>query len=100
MDHSVSVEPAISNSPIEHSKFFATRLFCDRLTDWRKLYAIKNEEEHNEICCQLYVKQACNETMEPYELKNWQVCKFKSLDFFYRACVLEEKLPAEMRLPI
>lgn len=84
----------LSTSPIEHSKGDASQIYCDLLNTYRKLGAIKTEPE---ICCEFYVKQACNETIEPDELRQKSnICNFLSAQYFKQLCVLEEKLSVDL----
>ena len=67
--------------------------------NYRELEAIKDGEK--EFCCEIYVKQACNETIEPSDLRKYtKICKFGNLAFFYSVCVLEEKLPDNLKLKL
>ena len=82
----------ISTSPIEHAKLEASVHYCKLLKIWEAVGAIQNEEK--EICCRFYVKRACNETVDPDELKSkLRVCEIGSSGFFEQVCVIKEKLP-------
>lgn len=85
---------ANSTSPIEHAKRDASLNYCRLLKTWDNMGAIRVDE--HDVCCALYVKQACNETIAPDEpgLKPG-ICVLLSSEVFTKLCVIREKLPPE-----